>query len=560
MSYADPVEYPPAQCPRVARRAQPPNRRRHGWVRTHPNASAWDVLHDVQDHSELPEPPFVQPYNAVQWYQVESVILPRASDAPPLRGSVDIRRTIWEMVQVPRQIPIFRSGECVLLVATSTIHPPEQALWRAQEHLDMEDYEELMMHVTVQGVWTASIERIRRAGARSSAAAEREMSQNTQPIQTMPVGAKRMLEVTLPPTPARQVSIISQGGRTYGDMQKLVAKRFMVPEAKVRIITVAEDDQNNLETVCGEPVSRPPEGVPFNQGSLLTALPQDQQRSPVKCAWRWATQSVMSKSTQVELPADSRVADMVWLAIEGMETDPLDVAVEYLGMIVGFHCPLGQFSNGTLILHLREVGIDQSPWSSPTLFRAGAKGRERGKAVQIPTSYQKQEMQKWAVQKINEHMPHLPHKVAKHLAKAENRTVSAVMNSKSPVQTAHVVIAALRRAGIDDLANTLSRGLQDGAATVTDHGRQDDADMGQTDLNGAEPQQPQPTSVDQVPELAENQQELTQVQRDMAAVAQMVLHQHTATQSLAYALQQHTQTMNIAPWMGSMGRIATSVY
>ena len=401
-------------------------------------------------------------------------------------------------------------------------------------------------------VWTASIETIRRAGARSSSAAEKEMSQNTQPMQPMPVGVKRLLEVTLPPTPARQVSIISQGGRTYGDMQKLVAKRFMVPEAKVRIITVAEDGQNNPETICGEPVSRPIEGASLNQGSLLTAMPQEQQRSMVRCAWRWATQSVMSKSNQVELPPDSRVADLLRSALEGTETDPLDVAVEYLGMIIGLHRPLGQFSNGTLIFHLREVGNDQSPWSSPSLFRAGAKGRERGKSTQIPTSYQKQEMQKWAVQKITEHMPHLPHKVAKHLAKSENRTVSAVMNSKSPVQTAHVVIAALRRAGIDDLANTLTRGVQEAAATEADHGRQEDADNEQMDLSGGEPQQPQSRSTAHTPAVDENQQELTPVQRDIAAVAQMVFHKHTATQSLAYALQQYTQMMNISPWMGTM--------
>ena len=68
------------------------------------------------------------------------------------------------MVQVSRQVPIFRAGECVMLLTAAASQPPEQALWRAMDLLDIEDHEELTMHVTAQGVWTASIERIRRAG------------------------------------------------------------------------------------------------------------------------------------------------------------------------------------------------------------------------------------------------------------------------------------------------------------------------------------------------------------------------------------------------------------
>ena len=61
---------------------------------------------------------------------------------------------------------------------------------------------------------------------------------------------------------------------------------------------------------------------------------------------------------------------------------------------------------------------------------------------------QRAQMINWAIDKIREHLPDMPIPTATMLCRAETRTITAVLHSKSATQTRQVMDAACKRAGI----------------------------------------------------------------------------------------------------------------
>ena len=76
--------------------------------------------------------------------------------------------------------------------------------------------------------------------------------------------------------------------------------------------------------------------------------------------------------------------------------------------------------------------------------RAGARNVRKDD----PEQMQRQVMLTWAIQRIREACPRLDDRIIKVILRAEARTVTAVLNARSPMQVAHVTVAALRRAGL----------------------------------------------------------------------------------------------------------------
>ena len=82
---------------------------------------------------------------------------------------------------------------------------------------------------------------------------------------------------------------------------------------------------------------------------------------------------------------------------------------------------------------------------------------------------QRAQMINWAIDKIREHLPDVPIPTATMLCRAETRTITAVLLSKSPTQTRQVMDAACKRAGIPTTRHLASMPEQGGETVNLDH-------------------------------------------------------------------------------------------
>ena len=69
----------------------------------------------------------------------------------------------------------------------------------------------------------------------------------------------------------------------------------------------------------------------------------------------------------------------------------------------------------------------------------------------------RQTMNGWAEERIRDHVPMMDDRLVRTLLRSEGRITPAVLQAKSAIQVRHVVIAALKRAGLHDQAKTLLR-------------------------------------------------------------------------------------------------------
>ena len=484
---------------------------------------------DLAEKHDLRTTPYVQPFGAAQWQDVQAVVLPRAEEFPQLAGTIDMRRFLWEMIEPMRQFAVINDGRVEFLVATSALQDVDTVLWRLQDKIEITADQEFVMQINPVGMWAAYIRDIPRAGSRSA------MTPHLLPRAGMRMQRKQdleqheqdqtLVEIVLPPTPSRQVAVQIQTEMHESDIQQMAADRFMVPKNKVRVIALVKGD--GLEAA-----SRP-------SAPVVEVPPQDDQ---VKLTWRWAHQRLESPSHSVEVRSNCLLVDLQKHLAKTYNKNPEDIIFEYLGSMLLPIKRAAAYANGTLVAHNRLSPTHPSPWKTPTLFRAGAKGSNQSTMSQ---SQQKQEMQKWAADKLLRHLPFMDIRTAKYIVRAESRMPNAVMNSKSPLQSSHIVAAAFKRAGCLDKAEDIVR--QTAALRGSDPA-EDAAMPQQNEDQGAIPSQ------EAVPTQMQAQEPVSgeQWQRDVAALMYMVQQQHQAVQTMVAALQSYSGTMNIAPWMNSM--------
>ena len=456
-SLVQPTEYPPAQVDPVPRPAVCPNRIQRAWVYAHPNASTWDVMADLAEKHDLRVPPYVQPYGAAQWQEVQTVVLPRAEEFPQLAGTIDMRRFVWEMIEPMRQFAVINEGRVEFLVATSALQDVDTVLWRLQDDVDINADQEIIMQINPVGMWAAYIRDIPRAGSSAAmiphplprAGMQRQREQHDEAGHD-----QRLVEVVIPAMPARQVAVQMHRTQTVPEMQQSVAERFMAPKHKVRVIALVQDEQAPEVTRPAVPAAEVP--------------PPDEE---FKITWRWAHQAIESPSRVLEVKTNSLVVDLQKYLAKTYLKNPEDIIFEYLGTVLSPTKRAAAYANGTLVAHDRLSPSTPSPWQNPSLFRGGAKGNNQH---QLSQAQQKQEMQKWAADKLLRHLPFMDVRTAKYIVRAESRMPNAVMNSKSSLQSSHIVAAAFKRMGCHDKAEELVR-------QVSAMGRQED-------VEGTEPQ------------------------------------------------------------------------
>ena len=77
-----------------------------------------------------------------------------------------------------------------------------------------------------------------------------------------------------------------------------------------------------------------------------------------------------------------------------------------------------------------------------------------------PETLQRQTMITWAEKKVAELIPSLDNRVVRTILRAEYRTTSSILNSRSKQQVQHVMLAALRRTGLTTQANQLEEEIR----------------------------------------------------------------------------------------------------
>ena len=68
----------------------------------------------------------------------------------------------------------------------------------------------------------------------------------------------------------------------------------------------------------------------------------------------------------------------------------------------------------------------------------------------------------WAQQRVQDHVPTMDDRLMKLILKGDPRTVGSILNNRSSIQICHVVVAALKRAGLGGKAADLEGQLQQG--------------------------------------------------------------------------------------------------
>ena len=157
------------------------------------------------------------------------------------------------------------------------------------------------------------------------------------------------------------------------------------------------------------------------------------------------------------------------------------------------------------------------------------RGGARSPRPQDSHQQRRQEMQGWALQRLQENLPSLDSKLMKTLLKAENRTVSAVLNARSPMQLVHIASAALKRASLYDRATALEQHVKTHGLNKPQQEAEDVETKSEAPLQPMAGQDlPPPTSA-QPSNLASNEIETIQqdVKNIVAAIQQMqILLQH----------------------------------
>ena len=455
-----PREYPPAQTPRTPRPAFCPDRERPAWVRAHPDASSWNVMLDIRRLHNLDRMPRFQPVAALRWGDVHYLDLPRMHIMPPHPTAVDLRSNLWEKLAPIRHVPLFDGYDCQQVFALAQQTEAEEVIYRIQNYVNPEPPFEIVLAISVESNWIAKYQRVPRAGMRPARSPSCVSISSTEEENT------KVVIGTIPPMPAREVTVKIPSQYEEYQMIEFLATKYEVPAQKVRVLNAMPTTQYRAMAGVNEIIGRAYEvatmrteaqhgGGDRSSGHASMAATEERYR----CWWRWSDQKIEQPSLICDFTADIKVADFVQQITHDRQLRAIDVVVEYLGVIVPVYKNLAAYCNGTLVLHHRSAyASTPGPWERPHMFRAGAKG---GAKDRDPMTNHKAEMQKWALDRLQEHVPTIPFKTARYLVRSEGRLSSALMNSKSAVQSTHIVLAALKRAGLDSMVRDLESHMKE---------------------------------------------------------------------------------------------------
>ena len=412
-----------------------------GYMWANPRARVGQVLQEIGDQLQLPMLLGVVPCQAITWNEVARIELYEKATVRRRRFT-DLRISRWELYQQPREIPMLFEGAVIDHVVLPRALPMQivqarldtLATWREQVTLMVLDPTTWIIHkreipaTLMQGIY--EMERMRRTG----------------------------------PT---------RGGMKGDRSETPVIADMSLPSED----WVAEDFVNVIlahAPFCSLRIyHHPVASIHMLKYDLALFFNEDIQNIVITSAWCIACDSMLVS----EIPGQVMVLHLLRELHELKEKayfhafmDPdfvVDAWVEYQVECEDHdrYEPDEQKPVPTITLVYEAEGYDCEFFDidyEPTVLRGAGRYKQN---IGDP----KTAMNQWALQKLQEHVPTMNQRTAAMLFKAEARTVSAVLHSKSAHQTLEIMNAALRRADLPVLGSAHGQGS--GSAT---HG---DADM-----------------------------------------------------------------------------------
>ena len=450
-----PISPPPAQPDRIARPVYVEDQL-YGHIYAAPGADVTEVLDEFVLRVRPLSMVEINPIQAIQWRHVTFL----AIDLPPqprTRHTYDMRMNGWERLQRIRLVPVILNGELI----DTLIFPWHLSLQQAQFRIDevVSDEEYWSLGAVSYDNWVV-------VGAYLPPSL-REHLQELEDLR-----AERRLRGGMP----RKLWQIEAGFENDSE--------YVICENPRIQCCYAHSPNDTFDYWVGEPG-----GVMADVVCYFADLHQVSTDDVIIATW--------GRQPMLEDSLD----DYLWQKFYIILLKDLHVH-DYKGKWVWSHediYSMAKQQRGER--HLppvkRHVFLP-TPMGMPVALSPERGGARNSRMPQMtPEAFQKQQMATWAHTKCHEACPTVDSKLIKTLLR-EARMVSAVLHARSHVQVVHVVVAALKRAGLTPMAVELERrhGIEGEVET----------DEAQTEEHAHDqrPQGQQPQSEAQPPVMVQN--------------------------------------------------------
>ena len=403
-----------------------------GYMWANPRARVGQILQEIGDQLQLPMLLGVVPCQAITWSEVARIELYEKATVRQ-RYFTDMRISRWELYQQPREIPMLFDGEVIDHVVLPRALPIQVvqarldtlATWREQVTLMVLDPTTWIIH-------------------------------------------KREIPATLMQG-LFEMDRLRRDGPTRGGMKRVQHETPMVADMSLPSEDWDTDDFVNIILAhapfcCLRIFYHPMASIQMLKYDLALFFEEDMQSIEVTNVWCMVCNSMLVS----EVPGHVMILHLL-RELEEVEgdsffhafmdpdfvvdvwTESQEESMEEEENVLGdMYRPLSLM---TLVYEAEGYDCEFYDIDYEPSVRRGA-GRHKQNLGDPKTA-----MNQWALQKLEEHVPTMNQRTAAMLFKAEARTVSAVLHSKSAHQTLEIMNAALRRADLPVLGSAHSQAV-----------------------------------------------------------------------------------------------------
>ena len=485
-----------------------------GQIRAHPSSLPEDVLSDFADRVKPWALPRIYPHDALTWDDVQSVILP-----PPEQvvghNAIDLRKSRWELYEELRKIPLMKDGNII-----HVLHVPRSlTLSRCQLRVERAATRLQIWQLTALSVenWVAHVvditpemqrglagfdETVRRArgGMRSSPTSTDGRSYSLSTIQD---GECSSASSAGQAAPARFTTIVhvSLGINPLEIHAFAVNHEHIVEELIIQMAGVLGLLPHQILLTAGRNVPKLDDKVQAFAGKAFVAYPttffHDSQYF-----WR-------------EVPAQMWSQ---WFQQWGHRQPFL-------------YSPWERQQSGNTMPQVDTAPVSFAPGE---VSRGGT--RKPGNSHE-----QRSVMLTWAIDKAKRELPHVSIPTITMMMKAEMKTVSSILHSRSANQTYQIIQAAYRRANLQlpDEVKPVSKSRSRTTSPVrtseptpgedTNAGQPDQGEDGQHQAVPVPPEQAAQPNQSQSAPQSQSDARFSAIVSELAAMRQAMTNQATIT-------------------------------
>ena len=483
-SMAWPTTPPPAQPDMIPRPIED-DLGAVGAVQAYPLARAADVVETVIEKVKPTDLVQVIPHSAYHWREVEKIIIPPQTKVDVHQG-VDLRLSRWELYQEVRHVPIMAYGRVIRTIVLPWHITMDNAMSRIEDRAPAHK-QWLMSSVSPQN-WVlhqlmlpesvreelCELDRLKeerwaRGGMRPGKVLLRAYVVHIEEFQQWKVDTDMdigyLLQAHAHEYETDLSNVLIMRGKHIPGVHEVITS--YLPEIQVYIVNCIDEElvmsQHTLRAGVmwqqaktgkfpwGIPLLPRPKGKPIVYGPAVGKVAVNMYQCWLRpahdldqlyCVDFCEKATIASILEMLEKPTEQPASSMMIikdgriLPTHVLATRALPVAY----LVMGHR--LDSVDACVPDDLMSEVSWSLSLSSHATSPRGGAR---TNRIAQQPRAV----MLVWAEDKITREVPGLNMLTVRMLLKAEQRTVTAVLHSRSPTQTREVLVAAYRRAGLN---------------------------------------------------------------------------------------------------------------